>query len=411
MLRIFYQKDKIKSTTMKSYLVGTIVLLLLGYFSGTGQNWEIQWENKLGSSKMDMFKTVIEVENGEFVVLGSTCPEGRSDSDFWLMRFDSAGKLLWERTMGTEHNDIPESLARFSDGGFILAGKNYTDKDNTQAFLLKTDSTGTEVWQKMLTDTNCKSADNVIVLEDDCIVVSGIIEPNGNDKNIWLAKFSDEGELIWEKTFGEKSDAGPGSLKVLPDGSIALAGQVSQPGRADSDLWIFRFNNEGEKIWDTQVKTPGIKVWPECICCSPDSNLVAVGWYGTCMNDINSAEPIFDFDLFVTKMTPAGKVLYTRNIDSEGSEGGNAVVIRPDGKILLAGIKETSFLGRIGPWLLLTDEQGKVLSELVLPFTFRGDQASGIINTSDGGFVVVGPGLINPEITRSDGWIKKFKAF
>ncbi|HKI87929.1 MAG TPA: hypothetical protein VKA38_02805, partial [Draconibacterium sp.] len=100
-----------------------------------------------------------------------------------------------------------------------------------------------------------------------------------------------------------------------------------------------------------------------------------------------------------------------KNIDSEGSEGGNAVVIRPDGKILIGGKKETSFMGRIGPWLLLADEKGTVLSELVLPFSFKGDQAAVIINTSDGGFVVIGPGQVSPDESRSDGWIKKFKAF
>lgn len=395
---------------MKLISIGIIIILILCKISGTCQNWEMEWENKMGSSKMDMFKAVIEDDDG-FVVLGLTYPEGKSDSDFWLIRFDAAGNPVWNKTMGTENNDIPESVARFSDGSYILAGKNYTEKDKSLAFLLKTDNTGNEIWQKIIEDPNCKSAENVIVLEDDCIMVSGIKTEKEKDENIWLAKFSGDGELIWEKTFGGSSMAGPGSLKMLPDGSIALAGQISQPGKADSDLWMFRFNKNGEKLWDTRVKTPGIKVWPKCLCCSPDSNLVAIGWYGTCMNDINSEDPIFDYDLFVTKMTPAGKVLWTKNIDSEGSEGGNAVVVRPDGKILLAGKKETSFLGRIGPWLLLTDEQGKVLSELVMPFVFRGDQAAGIINTSDGGFVVVGPGVTDPEITRSDGWIKKFKAF
>ena len=68
-------------------------------------------------------------------------------------------------------------------------------------------------------------------------------------------------------------------------------------------------------------------------------------------------------------------------------------------------------MGRVGPWLLLTDEKGTVLSELVIPFNFNGDQAARVINTSDGGFVVIGPGQIDPDKTRSDGWIKKFKAF
>lgn len=104
-------------------------------------------------------------------------------------------------------------------------------------------------------------------------------------------------------------------------------------------------------------------------------------------------------------------MIWTKNIDSEGSEGGSAVVVRPDGNILMAGKKETSFLGKIGPWLVLTNEKGEKLDEHLLPFKFNIDQAADIINSSDGGFVVIGPGAIDRKYGRSDGWIKKFKAF
>jgi len=129
------------------------------------------------------------------------------------------------------------------------------------------------------------------------------------------------------------------------------------------------------------------------------------------MNDVNSENPVFDYDLLMVKVSPSGNVIWSKNIDSEGSEGGNGVAILRDGRILLAGKKETSFMGRVGPWLLLSDKDGNIISEMVLPFLFTQDQAAKIINTSDGGFVVIGPGLTSPENTRSEGWIKKFNAF
>lgn len=138
---------------------------------------------------------------------------------------------------------------------------------------------------------------------------------------------------------------------------------------------------------------------------------MVAGWYGTCMNDINSETPIFDYDLFLSKISPDGNIIWSKNIDSEGSEGGNTIVVRPDGKILLGGKKETSFLGHVGAWLLVTDQEGTILSEMVFPFNFGNDQAAEIINCSDGGFVVIGPGVLDVNQQNCDGWIKKFKAF
>ena len=198
-------------------------------------------------------------------------------------------------------------------------------------------------------------------------------------------------------------------MKKLPDGGFVMAARVSPNGNQDSDLWLFRFDNTGEKLWDKKVESPGINVWPECVCCSPDKNIMVVGWYGTCMNDINYENPIFDYDLYLAKISPEGKVIWTKNIDSEGSEGGNAIAVRPDGKILLAGKKETSFLGRVGSWVLLTDQDGVILNEVVIPNNFHNDKVAAIINASDGGFVIFGPGEIEEKQRNADGWIKKFK--
>lgn len=395
---------------MKTKITGVVLVFSFIHFFAFGQNWEIEWEKTMGTPNLDVFTDVIQNTEGGFTVVGTTFPAGKTNMDFWLVKFGADGQEVWSKTFGTENNDFPNSLEQCNDGGYILTGKTQTGENTFRAFLLKTDKDGNELWQKVTENPEWDDAANVMVNDAGEFIIAGTKTTDGA-KNIWLAKFTGTGEQVWDKNFGENKNAMPGALKKLPDGSFALAGQISEKGSNDADLWIFRFNKNGDKIWDNHVKSPGINVWPKCICCSPDSNIVSVGWYGTCMNDINSAEPIFDYDLFVTEISPKGKFLWTKNIDSEGSEGGNAVVVRPDGKILLAGKKETSFLGRIGPWLLLTDEKGKVLSETVLPFIFNGDQAADIINTSDGGFVVIGPGQIDLTKTRSDGWIKKFKAF
>lgn len=396
---------------MKSKIFSIVVIFLISNLNVFSQTWEISWEKQMGTPKMDMFSDVIENIEGGYTVLGSKYINEESNQDFWLVKFDDAGNVLWEKTFGTEKNDFPVRLTQAKDGSYVLVGKIYGLENNFQAFLLKISNDGEKLWEKKIGDNNFNCAEAVIVTDEGNIIVAGTKGINEKNKNIWLAQFSAEGELNWEKTFGETKMACSESLKKMPDGGFFLAGQIAENGINDSDLWVFRFNSQGDKIWDKQIKSVGINVWPECICCSPDSNLIIVGWYGKCMSEITSEDPIFDYDLFVTKLSPSGELIWTKNIDSEGSEGGNAVVIRPDGNILMAGKKETSFLGRIGPWLLLANPNGEILSELVLPFGFNSDKAAQIINTSDGGFLVIGPGEVDQKIFRSNGWIKKFKAF
>ena len=149
-------------------------------------------------------------------------------------------------------------------------------------------------------------------------------------------------------------------------------------------------------------------MWPECICCSPDSCFILAGWQGNCLGDIEAEEPIFDYDMVVNKLDCTGKVLWTKNFDREGSEGGNAITIRPDGDFIVAGIKATSFTGQVGPWLIHLSAEGEIKDEKLIPFHFNNDHAIKVINTSDGGFVVIGPGVQEENNLRSNGWIMKF---
>jgi hypothetical protein len=74
----------------------------------------------------------------------------------------------------------------------------------------------------------------------------------------------------------------------------------------------------------------------------------------------------------------------------------------------VAGIKATSFLGKIGPWLMLVDSEGNLISENLVEMHFNGDSAAKIINCTDGGIIVIGPGIQDEDYTRSNGWIMKF---
>lgn len=387
------------------------VFLFFAGHSGFSQTLNIDWEKRVNKTGADVFSNVIEDSDGGYTVVGYTHQSERGDLDFWVVRFSANGTLIDEKTFGTENDDIPSDVSRFSTGECIIVGKSVSDASGDIPLFIKIDSVGNEIWKES-PNVESISVKNVITTSDGGFISYGTQKLAVDNEKMWLAKFDGEGELLWEKKFGENGFNQAESMKKLPDEGFVIAGRTLKNNNVpDGDLWMARFDSEGNKMWDKIFESENINVLPECICCGPDNNFLVVGWHGTCMNDINAENPIFDYDLFLSKISSEGDVIWSKNIDSEGSEGGNAIVVRPDGKIIVAGRKETSFLGRVGSWLLLTDQQGIVSEEAVYPFNFGDDQAAEIINSSDGGFVLIGPGIIDSNHGSSDGWIKKFKAF
>ncbi|WP_297085614.1 hypothetical protein [uncultured Draconibacterium sp.] len=387
----------------KSIIAVTTHLLIALYLSA--QIPDPQWNKQSGAGGCDFYTDVIEDANGGYTVCGALHIAGQS-LDFQLIRFAENGDVLWTKTIGTENKEIPKRLTQLSDKSYVLIGTSH-EENTPVCLLIRLDEKGEELWRKKL-GNNYLAVEDIISLQERSFAIVGSKSQDSAHPHIWMATLNEQGEITLESSFMTDMSGCARSIKKLPDGDFVMAAQVSQPGKNNCDILAIRISCQGKAKWYSWIKTPDQKVWPECICCAPDSCFMIVGWNGKCLGDIHAADPIFDFDLVLNKISCSGEILWTKSIDREGSEGGNALTIRPDGTFIVAGIKATSFLGKIGPWLLNIDTNGNEISESLLRLRFNNDHASRIINTADGGFVVVGPGIQEETNSRSDGWILKF---
>jgi hypothetical protein len=281
--------------------------------------------------------------------------------------------------------DIPVRLAQTPEGGYLLAALKGNPGSEQTPWVLSISPDGTEKWRKSYDTPTLSGRTDIALNPDGTWWWLNNTNKEQTPASVKLSLMDSQGEQVSENIYTDKMAMYGHALRLLPDGSLAISGQVDA-AKGTVTMWAMRVNNKGEKIWKTVIPGSGKNITPECICCTPDNNLMVAGWIGSCMNpDAAPEDQIYDYDLVLTKIDGAGKLVWTKNFDREGSEGGNAVAVRPDGNILIAGKCETSFTGTIGPWLILADKNGKLLHEQVDKFRFSGDQASRVINTSDGG--------------------------
>lgn len=385
------------------------VLLIFICIRAASQTPEAEWEKDLATKGNSCLTDIIQNSDGSYTVLGSISEAGPEKSDLWLIHFNSLGDTIWSRTFPNTGMDLPFRIAARQNGGYLLASVNEAVKDQFFARVISTDAEGKEQWNK--TSSQPLHFPNTdIAVQEDCTwwwLITTL--STDNPAATHLFHMSPSGEVLEDHIFTDKQALEAHALRILPDGSIAVSGEIALD-KGGSTMWLMRIRPNGEQIWKSTLPITGKSIRPECICCSNENGLLAAGWIGSCMNpDAAPEDRIFDYDLVITKLDPNGKVLWTKNYDREGSEGGNALAVMADGHILVAGKCETSFTGTVGPWLMLIDPTGKKIMDHVDKFRFSGDQASRIILTADGGFVMVGPGRHQPSQNRSIGWIKKYK--
>jgi hypothetical protein len=90
---------------------------------------------------------LVQTSDGGYALAGYTNSSGAGSYDFWLVKTDSAGNALWNKTYGGTNDDEAAALVQTSDGGYALAG--YTNSYGAGGFdfwLVKTDVESGLAW-------------------------------------------------------------------------------------------------------------------------------------------------------------------------------------------------------------------------------------------------------------------------
>ncbi len=89
--------------------------------------------NPLGTG----IKTVRQTADGGFVYVSNTQALGNGENDIYLVKTDSKGEVIWNKTFGTSSNEYVRGMELTKDGGFIILGGS----DN-KCYVIKTDENG-----------------------------------------------------------------------------------------------------------------------------------------------------------------------------------------------------------------------------------------------------------------------------
>jgi hypothetical protein len=113
----------------------------------TDVNGNMLWDKIFDKSK-EILSIQQTVDDG-YIIAGDI-----SGPDVWLAKTDANGNMLWDRTFGGSKIDWAQSVQQRSDGGYILAG--YTVSHETSkgmVWLIKTDINGNMLWDKTFGET------------------------------------------------------------------------------------------------------------------------------------------------------------------------------------------------------------------------------------------------------------------
>ncbi len=196
----------------------------------------------LGGSRNEESHSIIETNDGGLAILGTSSTSQYPDpTDIYLYRTNSIGDTMWSKTYGGIDNDIGYCIQQTQDNGFIFTGATMSfGSGGYDTYLIKTDSNGIKLWEKTFGGLDDEYGNYVSLTSDGGYIIVGSTQSfSVGNYDVYLIKIDSLGNQQWFKTFGGINDDLGYSVKQTFNGGYIIT------GKRNDNIYLIKTDGDG----------------------------------------------------------------------------------------------------------------------------------------------------------------------
>lgn len=354
--------------------------------------------------------------------------EGKSttDSDYWLLKLDKDLNILWQKTFGGSSDDRGQDIVATSDGGFLITGySRSSDGDVSENFgfhdywVLRLNNSGDILWQKSYGFSGNDRSFSAIQTADGGFFITGFLdvsasEGDGNDNGtsgrpksilakhgvgeFWGIKLKPDGQIEWRRYFGGSNNDRSYDVLQASDGNIIMLGSsesddfdVSNP-QGSYDFWAVKVNLSGDMIWQRNFGGSSIDIGYAAIN-SQDNQFLFTGDTRSNDGDVDGFKGNTDY--WLVKFDDNANLIWQTTYGGSDFDSARSVLQLQSGDVLITGSSRSSDVqvsqnfGQNDVWIVQAEDSGNFKSGLSIGGS-QIDLANDAIQLQTGEVIVVG---------------------
>ena len=321
-------KNSISSNRFFIKFISPIFFILL---LSPAQGYSFEWANMIGGSLLDESFSIATDEEGNCYVtgifsgsadIGDTTLIARGATDIFLVKYNNAGEIIWIRQAGGKEDDDSYAVHIGQDGYCYLTGS--------------------------FADTAYFEQDSLICVDDNIFYF-----------DIFLAKYTLNGELIWVTRAGEAFWDEAFGITTNSDGDIFITGSYWGTCKFDNitltglfgsgatdgfDIFVAKYDSDGNALWAKRMVERG---WDRGSDIASDKSgncyvtggsqtaLLLGGFGGPSLTPTGGAG---DEDVFLVKYDSEGNYIWKTSAGSIEFDQARALSLDSDNNIYLSGV-------------------------------------------------------------------------
>jgi hypothetical protein len=314
---------------MKKRKRSVLLFVLLLPCLATGQLPVWDWARKGGGSNYDYGHCIATDASGNTYVAGSFRSSTATFGSYtlstpgiaavFLAKYDPSGTVLWVRKAGSGGDTYPYGLCVDASGNVIVTGS---------------------------------FSGNTLTLGTTTV-------PGAGMNDVFLAKYSPSGNLLWARSAGGASEDLAGGAACDSTGAITLTGYFQGASSVFGndtlhaagiyDVFIARYDASGNAMWAMHAGGTAIDMG-NGIACDSSGNILVCGAFSSAsivlgMDTLVNEDPSGNTgDMFVAKLAPAGTVLWAERFGGMQFDEALAVATGAGGTVYFTGRSRSAIL-------------------------------------------------------------------
>ncbi|QNF32130.1 T9SS type A sorting domain-containing protein [Adhaeribacter swui] len=316
------------------------------------------WDKSFGGSDNDYLAALQQTPDGSFILGGSSRSNisgNKSEknksalsenywfpiSDYWVVKIDATGKIIWDKTIGGNNKDQLKALQVTPDQNILLGG-----------------TSDSQFGEDKSEDPKGKFISSDFTVDD-----------------YWIVKLRPDGSKMWDVTIGGNSEDDLISMEPALDGSYILGGNSyssisddkTEVRRGGQDYWIVKMENKNldSAAWNMAYGGLGSDAFTTAIQ-TRDSGYLSGGYSTSDSSYYKSQNSRGQNDFWIVKSNQYGQKIWDKRYGGSDNDYLSRVIQTQDGGYLLGG---SSFSGKGGDktqssqgdrdyWVIKVDAQG-----------------------------------------------------
>ncbi len=367
----------------------TITTLAIGFalmgIHVNAQSW--QWAKGAGGTANDYANGIAVDASGNTYVtggfssssitFGSTTLTNHGGIDFYLVKYDPSGNVLWAKGATGTSNEGGNNITLDASGNVYVVG-TFNSSSLTfgttaialhgydDIFIVKFDASGNALWAKDAGGAGNDIGENIAVDNSGNTYITGYFASSsiafgsttltntsggsgsGGTNDFFVAKYDASGNPLWAKSAGGSSNeiglgiAADGSGNVYVTGNYTSSsitfGSTTFTNGGGLDYFTVKYNSSGTVVWAKTASGAsneggnGLKV-------DANSNPIIVGTFNSAtLTFSTTALSVHGYDdIFIIKYDSSGNVLWAKNAGGSGNDIGNAICVDASGNSHITG--------------------------------------------------------------------------